>query len=127
MDRYEELGLVDDRQYAEMYVRSRAASRKLARPALRRELVQKGIAGELAEEALEQRDEEDEREDARELVRKKLAREGALADRVEREKVTRRLASMLARRGYAPGLAFGIIREELERRGAESPEDAPEL
>ncbi|WP_373689348.1 regulatory protein RecX [Rothia santali] len=127
LDRYEELGLVDDRQYAEMYVRSRAASRKLARPALRRELVQKGIAGELAEEALEQRDEEDEREDARELVRKKLAREGALADRVEREKVTRRLASMLARRGYAPGLAFGIIREELERRGAESPEDAPEL
>ncbi|WP_129659942.1 regulatory protein RecX [Rothia halotolerans] len=123
LDRFEELGLVDDRQYAEMYVRSRASSRKLARPALRRELAQKGVTGELAEEALAQREDEDEREDARELVRKKLAHEGELADRVAREKVVRRLASMLARRGYSPGMAFELIREELEARGAEPPED----
>jgi regulatory protein len=123
LDRFEELGLVDDRQYAEMYVRSRAASRKLARPALRRELAQKGVTGELAEEALAQREDEDEREDARELVRKKLAHESELSERTAREKVVRRLASMLARRGYSPGMAFELIREELEARGAEPPQE----
>lgn len=113
LDKYEGLGLVDDQQFAEMFVRSRAMSRKLAKPALRRELAHKGITGEMAEEALSQRSDDDERSDAADLVRKKLKPSVDLTDRAARDKELRRLASMLARRGYAPGLAFEVVRSEL--------------
>ena len=36
LDRFEEVDLVDDAQYAQLYVRSRASSRKLSRSAIRR-------------------------------------------------------------------------------------------
>ncbi|WP_238654459.1 regulatory protein RecX [Rothia uropygialis] len=113
LDRYEDLGLVDDQQFAEMFVRSRSMSRKLARPALRRELAQKGVTGDIAEEALAQRSDDDEREDARDLVRKKIKRNADLSDRAVHEKELRRLASMLARRGYSPGVAFEVVKQEL--------------
>jgi len=40
-----------------------------------------------------------------------------LADRAERDKYTRRLASMLARKGYAPSQAFRIVGEVLAEAG----------
>lgn len=123
LDRFEEVNLVDDRAYAAMYVRSRAETRKLSRSALRRELQQRGITGELADEALEQRTDEDETQDAHELVRKKLPRDIDVSDRKELDKVTRRLVSILGRKGYPPGLAFVVVREELAAHGsAPSPE-----
>ena len=57
------LDLVDDAQFAESYVRSRASSRKLSRSAIRRELATRGVTGELAESALEQRTDEDEHDE----------------------------------------------------------------
>lgn len=116
LDRFEEVDLVDDAQYAELYVRSRASSRKLSRSAIRRELATRGVTGEIAESALEQRTDEDEREDAAELVRRKLPAGLDLTDRAARDKVVRRLVGMLGRKGYAPGLAFAVVKEELEER-----------
>lgn len=113
LDRFEDVNLVDDRAYAAMFVRSRAETRKLSRSALRRELQQRGITGELAEEALAQRTDQDETRDAHELVRKKMPRSIDVSDRKEIDKVTRRLVSMLGRKGYPPGLAFGVVKEEL--------------
>ena len=117
LDRFEDVGLVDDREYAAMFVRSRAETRKLSRSALRRELSERGVTGDLAEEALQQRTDEDETADAHELVRKKLPPAVDLADRKEHEKLVRRLVSMLGRKGYPPSLAFGVVKEELERLG----------
>ncbi|MDN5616835.1 MAG: recombination regulator RecX [Kocuria sp.] len=125
LDKYEDWGLVNDQEFAEMFVRSRATSRKLARPALRRELADKGITGDIAEEALAQRTDEDEREDARALVRKKIKRGADLNDRTVREKELRRLASMLARRGYSPGVAFDVAKQELHIVGEEEFDDLP--
>ena len=119
LDRFEDVGLVDDREYAAMFVRSRGETRKLARGALRRELAQRGVSGDLAEQALEQRTDEDEAADAHELVRKKLPASLDLSDRKEQEKVTRRLVSMLGRKGYPPSLAFGVVKDELARFAAE--------
>ncbi|WP_348535851.1 regulatory protein RecX [Kocuria sp. JC486] len=125
LDRFEDVGLVDDAAFAETFVRSRAETRKLARPALRRDLQAKGIDPELAEQALEQRTDEDERADALDLVRRKapsgeqLAEQ--LADRKTRDKLTRRLVSMLARKGYAPGMAFDVVKQVL----GESEDDLP--
>lgn len=127
LDRYEDLGLIDDAEYAAMYVRSRSASRKLARPALRRELAQKGIDSETAQRALSQRTEEDEREDARALVRRRLRPERDLADPAQREKALRRLVAMLARRGYAPGMAFEIVRTVMAEHGETGLEEPPGL
>lgn len=114
LDRYEDLGLVDDAAYAELFVRSRVQSRKLATSALRRELAQKGVTGDTAEQALAQRDEESEQADARRLVRQKIRPERDLVDREAKSKAMKRLAGMLARRGYPAGTAFPAIREELE-------------
>jgi regulatory protein len=120
LDRFEEVRLVDDAEFARMWVSSRARTRSLARGALRRELVEKGIGPDEAEAALEQLSAADEVAAARELVRRKLRSGTVPADRAERDKATRRLASMLARKGYPPALAFKVVSEELGQAGAEA-------
>lgn len=114
LNRYEEVQLVDDAEFARMWVRSRAQTRSLARTALRRELAEKGITGELAEDALAQRSDEDERAAGEELVRKKLRPPAHPSDRSARDKQVRRLVGMLARKGYPPAIAFSIVNEVLE-------------
>ncbi len=114
LDRFEEVRLIDDAEFAQMWVRSRSQTRKLARGALRRELAEKGIDGETAAGALEQVSDEDEEAAARELVVRKLRNVRGLGDRAERDKVVRRLASMLARKGYQPSQAFRIVGEAVD-------------
>ncbi|MCP6726241.1 RecX family transcriptional regulator, partial [Klebsiella pneumoniae] len=80
--------------------------RRLAKGALRRELAEKGIDAETAAVALEQLSDEDEEAAARDLVQRKLRGVTGFQDRAERDKTTRRLASMLARKGYQPAQAF---------------------
>lgn len=114
LDRFEEVRLVDDTEFAEMWVRSRSQSRKLAKGALRRELAEKGIDQDTAAVALEQLSDEDEEAAARELVDRKLRNARGLEDRAERDKTVRRLASMLARKGYQPSQAFRIVGEAVD-------------
>ena len=114
LDRYEEVQLVDDAEFARMWVRSRAQTRSLARSAIKRELADKGIVGEMAEEALSQRTDEDERAAAIDLVRRKLKPLTDPGDRAARDKQVRRLVAMLARKGYAPSLAFSIVKDVLD-------------
>lgn len=124
LDRFEAVKLVNDEEFALMYVRTRANVKKLSKTAIRRELKQKGVSGELAENALEQRTEEDERADAQELVRKKLRPSMDFSDRKEKDKIMRRLVSMLARKGYPSSMAFSVVKEEIdlfiEENGIES-------
>ena len=124
LDRFEEVRLVDDAEFADMWVRSRAQSRKLARGALRRELSEKGIDSDTAASALEQLSDEDEEAAARHLVERKLRPGTDLADRTERDKATRRLASMLARKGYPPSQAFRIVGEVLDAAAGEATDAA---
>ncbi|WP_308036469.1 regulatory protein RecX [Arthrobacter sp. zg-Y1110] len=111
LDRFEEVQLVDDAEFARLWVRSRSQSKSLARGALRRELTEKGIAPDLAAEALEQVSADDELEAARALARKKLQASADLSDRGVRDKQTRRLVGMLARKGYSPSLGFRVAAE----------------
>lgn len=113
LDRFEEVQLIDDADFAHSWVRSRSQSRSLARGALKRELAGKGIAPELAEEALSQVTDADEAEAARELVRRRLSPTVDLSDRAARDKQTRRLVGMLARKGYSPSLGYRIVGEEI--------------
>jgi regulatory protein len=108
-----------------MWVRSRAATRSLARSALKRELADKGVDPALAEDALAQVSDDDERDAARELIRRKLRPGADLSDRDVRDKEIRRLVGMLARKGYAPGLAFGLVKDALD--DPSGPSDPPGL
>ena len=114
LDRFEAVKLIDDAEFAHMWVRSRSLHKSLARGALQRELAEKGIAAEVTQEALEQIDEHTERRQARELVQRKLRISLDLTDRTEREKYTRRWVAMLARKGFNPSLAFQIVGEVIQ-------------
>jgi regulatory protein len=107
LDRMTDVGLVDDEAYAGMLVRSQQAGRGLARRALARELRTKGVDDETAKATLEQIDPEAERDRAAQLVAKKLRSLHGLEPLVQK----RRLAGMLARKGYPADLAMAVIRE----------------
>ncbi len=111
LDRFEEVGLIDDGAFARAWVQSRGAGggRALASRALAQELRRKGIADEVAREALDDIDADDEEAAARALVRKKLRSLASVDDTT----ATRRLVGMLARKGYGSGLAFAVVRDEL--------------
>ena len=121
LDRFTEVGLIDDAAYARQWVESRHRSRGLAPRALAQELRRKGVGDDDAAEALEQIDEADQREAARALVDKKLRSMRGLDQQV----ATRRLAGLLARKGYAAGLAFSVVREALGE--AEDGEGHPDF
>jgi regulatory protein len=114
LDRFQEARLINDAEFADMWVRSRSQSRKLAKGALRRELAEKGIDQETAAAALDQLTDADEEAAARQLVERKLRPGTDLQDQAARDKATRRLASMLARKGYQPSQAFRIVNEVLD-------------
>jgi len=118
LDRMTEVGLVDDPAYAQILVRTQQAGRGLAKHALARELRTKGIDDDLAEEALASISDADERCRARELVDKKLRAMHGLGIEVQ----TRRLAGMLARKGYSPNLTYAVIRDAI----ADAPEHLPD-
>lgn len=116
LDRFEEVGLVDDEAFARMWVESRQRSRGLARRALSQELRRKGVADDVVREVLDEVDPDSEEEAARALVRKKLRSLRGVDDTV----ATRRLVGMLARKGYSPGMAYAVVRDELAAAGREA-------
>ncbi|MHA6626060.1 regulatory protein RecX [Pseudonocardia sichuanensis] len=121
LDRFDEVGLIDDAAFAGQWVRSRHNHRGLARRAIAMELRRKGVSEEDAGEALAEVDEESEAQRARELVDRKL-RSLAVGTTEQRAAAGRRLVGMLARKGYGAGTAYRVVKEALAERGAESDE-----
>jgi regulatory protein len=122
LDRYDEVGIVDDAAFARAWVSSRHTGRGLARRALANELRQRGVDGEVASEALGELDEETEAETARALVERKLR-----TARGEPDAVFRRLVGMLARKGYPPGVAIRAVKDALAAQSAEAAEFADHI
>jgi len=116
LGRLDEVGLVDDAAFAEVWVRSRHAFQGLGRRALAVELRRKGVADAVAADAVAAVDAEAEEERARQLVRKRL-RTMTSGDDTAR---IRKLVGMLARKGYPEGLSFRIVRDELRTAGADT-------
>ncbi|MFD6513634.1 recombination regulator RecX [Rhodococcus sp. NPDC060176] len=109
LDRLQEIGLIDDADFANQWVHSRHTYSGKGKRALAVELRLKGIDQDVASEALSQIDPEDERERAAELVRRKLKNKPV----DDRDKVTRRLVSMLARKGYSAGMSYEVVKAEM--------------
>ncbi|GID25879.1 regulatory protein [Paractinoplanes brasiliensis] len=122
LDRYDEVGIIDDAAFARAWVSSRHHGRGLARRALANELRQRGVDAEVASEALETVDDEDEAATARALVDRKLRTATGPPDAV-----FRRLVGMLARKGYSAGVAIRAVKDALAERDAEAAEFADQL
>jgi len=121
LDRFDEVGLIDDVAFAGQWVHSRHTYRGLGRRAIAVELRRKGVADDIAGEALAEVDAESEARRGRELVDRKLR--SLTLDTVEQRAVAaRRLVGMLARKGYGAGVAYRVVREALAERGAEIDE-----
>ncbi|MER5536424.1 recombination regulator RecX [Streptomyces mirabilis] len=116
LSRFEEVGLINDGAFADAWVESRHHGRGLARRALARELRTKGVDSTLIDEAVGQLDPEQEETTARELVARKLRSTRGL----DRDKRLRRLAGMLARKGYSEGMALRVVRQALEEEGEDT-------
>ena len=76
------------------------------------------MSDEVTEAVLEDVDPADEEDRARALVEKRLRRLHGLDATVQ----TRRLAGMLARKGYGAGTAYRVVREALAEHGADADE-----
>ncbi|BFU42974.1 hypothetical protein KRMM14A1004_12110 [Krasilnikovia sp. MM14-A1004] len=115
LDRYDEVGIIDDAAFARAWVSSRHHGRGLARRALAGELRRRGVDAEVASEALESLDEDSEAATARALVDRRLRTATGSP-----EAVFRRLVGMLARKGYSAGLAFRVVKDAMAERDTEA-------
>ncbi|MGH3938769.1 MAG: regulatory protein RecX [Pseudonocardiaceae bacterium] len=113
LDRLGEVGLVDDAAFAETVAHSERTYRGLGRRALSAELRRRGVPDLIARETVASVQPEDEEQRARELVRRKLRTAGT----GDPATLVRRLAGMLARKGYSEALALRVVRDELGRDG----------
>ena len=116
LERFADVGLIDDAAFARAWVESRHYSRGLAGRALTMELKRRGVEDEEIREAVAGLGPDAEAATAKRLVEQRLASTVGLPP----EARTRRLAGMLARKGYPPGLAFRVIREAMEAEGADT-------
>ena len=109
LDRFEELRLIDDAEFARMWVRSRHEHRGLSRRALSLELQRKGVHRDHIDEALEIVDEESELAAAVEVARRKVRATRGLAYTTR----YRRVLAAVMRKGYSGGLAAAAARDAL--------------
>ena len=110
IERFTEVGLLDDQAFARSWVLSRSQSRGLARSALRRELLAKGVDTDLIDVALAQVDDEAELRRAMDVA----SRRASHLRGESRGTAVRRLSAYLMRRGYSPAVAGKVSREALE-------------
>lgn len=111
LDRMTDAGLVDDEAFARMFVRTRQDHKGLAARAIAQELRDKGIAEHVVDDVLTDIDTDVEKEKARELVAKRLRTMHGL----DRDVQVRRLAGLLARKGYNASIAYHVVSEALDQ------------
>lgn len=107
LDRFTEVGLIDDDALAETYALDAHRARGLSGRAVATKLRQRGIDEPTVQAAVGRIDSDSEQAAARALVQRKLPSLRGVEPQVR----ARRLVSLLARRGYAPGLAYQVVRE----------------
>ena len=111
LDRFTEVGLIDDEAFAQAWVDSRHRGKGLAKRALSAELRRRGVDESVLREAVDTVTDDDEREAARALVERKLRTMSSLP----REVQMRRLIGMLGRKGFGSGVAMSVVREALDQ------------
>lgn len=106
LNRFTEVGLIDDLAFAHLLVRSRCASKRISKTLLVRELRQKGVCNEFIEISLADLTPDDEYQMAMDLAAKKLRSMSGLS----KEVVLRRVVGLLARKGYPHAVAYKVLK-----------------
>lgn len=109
LDRFTEVGLIDDTALAQTMAAAVHRERGLARRAVAAKLRSRGLDDDTVGTALAQIDSESERCRAEELVARRARAMHSLAPEVR----ARRLVGLLARKGYASGMAYEVVRKVL--------------
>jgi len=109
LDRFTEVGLIDDAVLAETLAGAQHRERGLAGRAVAMKLRQRGLPEESVRAAVAGIDRDTERVRAQELVERRLRALAGLPPEVQ----ARRLIGLLARKGYSAGLAHEIVRSTL--------------
>ncbi|WP_337447969.1 regulatory protein RecX [Corynebacterium pseudokroppenstedtii] len=119
-----ESGLIDDRRFAEEWVRQRRTRRGKSRSVLREELRRKGVSTADCDHALAVVSDDDEQELARHVAEDRARRIRTVpADRKEKYDHLRRIAAALARRGFSAGMSQRIAHDVVEERITELSSD----
>lgn len=116
LDRFTEVGLIDDLAYARGWVTSRHGTRGLGKRAVAQELRRKGVADDVIAEALDPIDADQERTRALQLARSRYPQVMNLPYATQ----VRRLMGALTRRGYDVGLASAVVREVISEESADA-------
>jgi regulatory protein len=123
LERLAAFGYIDDRAFADLWVRDRMTYKPTSPRALRYELRQKGIANDLIDAALADLDAEDSAYRAAQAQSRRLRG-------TERREFQKKLSAFLQRRGFSFGVARTAIRRLIEELDAEDlgyfAEDDPE-
>src|SRR4051794_41598250 len=107
LDRFTEVGLIDDEAFAQAWVDSRHRGRGLAKRALSAELRRRGVDETVLRDAVDTVTDDDERAAATALVERKLRSMSNLPRDVQ----MRRLVAMLGRKGFGSNVALSVVRE----------------
>jgi regulatory protein len=123
LQRYSEVGIIDDQAFARAWVTSRHHGRGIAGRVLATELRQKGVDADTVGAALAELDPDTEAATARGLVERKLRSTPTGSP----DALIRRLVGMLARKGYSPGLAIRVVREVMAERATDTDATGADL
>jgi regulatory protein len=107
LDRFAEIGLIDDVALADSFAASAHHERGLSRRAVATKLRQRGIDEPVVQAAVDQIDADSELAAAHALALHRLRALGGLEPAVQ----ARRIVGLLARRGYSPGLAYRVVKD----------------
>ena len=107
LDRFEEVGLINDQALASNYVSSQHERKGLGKNALRQQLRAKGISDDMALEAISQISDDQEFQAAFALACKKIKS----LQRDDAKTQLRKIVGVLARKGYSSNLAFRVAKE----------------
>lgn len=107
IDRLKELNLINDRTFAEHFVKTRLASKPISRAHLTRQLREHHVSDEYIRAALEETDSKTEEANARAIAEKYFRQFASL----EPEKRKQRVINRLLARGFGSDLSFRMYRE----------------
>jgi regulatory protein len=107
LDRFEEVGLINDQALASNYVSSQHERKGIGKNALRQQLRAKGVSDDVAQEAISQISDDQEFQAAFALACKKIRS----LQKDDAKTQLRKIVGVLARKGYSSNLAFRVAKE----------------
>jgi regulatory protein len=115
VDRLKELNLLNDLQFARMFVRDKLRGKPMGKAMLRRKLLEKGIAFQLSERVLKEYvTEENEQEAARTLAVRKMKMNRSRFSALDPRARQKRLVDYLLSRGFSQDIATKTARSVIQ-------------